>query len=141
MILAMRPDFVATHWNEIKETISPALPPTGITDGMSLNHVLETILSGNATCWVILGDDKIIQGFLITLVSIDYCTKTKSLHLYALAGNFTGTVYEDAWAVLINYARSIGCQRISGMTADPMMVSRAKMFNWDTSWRYMFKEV
>lgn len=141
MILAMRPDFVAQHWDEIREVIGTALPPTGLNEGMSMNNVLETILSGGAVCWTGAGADNVIQGFLITTISTDYCTGIKSLHLYALAGNFTGDVYEEAWGIFIKYAKEKGCRRISGMSKDPMMLMRAKMFNWNTEWHYLYKEV
>jgi hypothetical protein len=141
MLLAMRPDFVALHWDEIGNTIGAALPPTGLNEGMCMNKLLERILAGKVTCWTVTDVNKVIQGFLLTYISEDYCTEIKSLHLYALSGNFTGVEYEDAWKTLLIYAKSKGCRRISGMTAERLMIMRAKMFNWNVDYTYMYKEV
>ncbi len=141
MLLALRPDFVSEHWDEIREELEKALPPVGICDGMSMNRILERILVGGLTCWCVAGSDKKIQGFLLTYVSEDYCTGTKTLILYASTGEFTADVWVDGVDVITKYAKYRECRRIGAYTSNRASLYMAKRFGANIDTRYFYLEV
>ncbi|MFA5379675.1 MAG: hypothetical protein WC455_28210 [Dehalococcoidia bacterium] len=141
MLIELRPEFVAKHWEEIKVEIGKALPPTGINSGISMNKLLERVMVGAVVCWAAVGEDKVVQGFLMTQHIEDYCTGTRSLLLYALSGAFTQDVWDVAADQLYKYAKGTGCKFISAYTKERSVVIEAKGYGFDTDYRFIYKEV
>jgi hypothetical protein len=140
-LLALRPDFVSRHWEEIRDTISVALPPTGLTEGINLNKLLERILSGGMTCWCVIGKDKIVQGFVVTQISVDYATDTRNLLVYCVSGNFTGDVWSESFETLCTFAKAKDCKRIASFTPNKASLYMAAQLGFNVETRYVYKDI
>lgn len=141
MLIALRPDFVATHWEEIAHYVGQGLPPIGLNEGMAMNKVLERILTGNLTCWIVVSRDKVVEGVLLTCTSEDYTTGTKTLLLYALAGNLSDESWEDGYATLVKHARGHGCRLLGAYTENERVLEMSRKYNFNTDVRYIYLEV
>lgn len=141
MLIELRPEFVAKHWDEIKEQVGRALPPIGVNRGISMVRLLERIMAGFVICWAVVGEDKLVQGFLITEHLEDYCTGTRTLLLYALAGDFTQDVWASGAEQLLAYAKGTGCAYISAYTKNRAALMEARMLGFDTDYHFIYREV
>lgn len=141
MLIELRPEFVAAHWDEIKSEVGKALPPVGLNTGMSMNRLLEHIMAGAVLCWAIVGSDKMVQGFLLTQFMEDYCTGTRSLLIYALAGNFTADVWERDAEQIYKFAQGTHCKLITAYTNNRAVLVEAGRLGFNIDYRFIYKEV
>lgn len=141
MIIALRPDYVSEHWEEVSMYVKEAIPPIGINTGASMNIVLERILSGKIICWLLVNTQKIIEGFLLTCINEDFCTGAKTVLLYALAGDFSRESWIDGFFTIHTYAKGLGCKYIAAYSTNPTIINIAKSFNWNTDTKYIYLEV
>lgn len=141
MLIALRPEFVAAHWDEISSYVGTSLPPVGLNEGMALSRVLERILTGNLTCWLVVSKDKVVEGVLLTCTSEDFTTGTKTLLLYALAGDISDESWEEGYVTLVKHARAHMCRLLGAYTENERVLEMSRKYNFNTNVRYIFLEV
>jgi len=143
MLLALRPEFVAHHWPEVREYVSAAIPPVGLNEGHSLNKVLEQILLGKIVCWAILDNERILRGFLLTTIVEDYCTGTRSCLVYSVAGEIfkSQEIWKDGFEALVTYAKGMNCRLLSAYTRHDKLAEVVRHFGFNIDWKYIYLEV
>ena len=141
MLVALRPEFVAKHWGEIGSEFGRAMPPVGINSGFAINVLLERILSGEVTVWIVTDSEGVVKGFIATIVTVDRCTDTKSLLIYILVGDLTIELWRDGSETLREYAKSRGCVFINGFCKNRGELVILKSLGADIEYRLVTWEV
>jgi hypothetical protein len=127
MLVALLPDQVDLHWDILKVAIERSLPPIAINRTHSMNKVLECLLSGIMICWLVVEGNKIV-GFVVTTVSEDFCTDTRTLILYIIFGEANRATWEDSYDTLYKHAKNLDCSFMGGYTIDNNVVNICKSF-------------
>lgn len=128
MLVALLPDQVDLHWDILKVAIEKSLPPIAVNKDHSMNRLLECLLNGIMVCWLVVEGGKIV-GFVVTTVTEDYCTDTKTLILYSIFGGASRETWEDSYATMYKHAKELGCSFMGGYTVDENVVQICKSFN------------
>ena len=122
MLLKLLPEQVSKWWDELREGIELALPPTVGSRPDRMNVLLASILDGELTCWASyrksLDSPSDLIAIVLTTFTFDYISGTKNLMIYCLYA-IKDTVPQD-WADGVKdlslVARSEKCNRIIGFT-------------------------
>lgn len=122
MLVKLLPEQVAEGWDSLWFGISQALPPIAKNKPMTRTRVLQSLLEMKSECWVNAEDGK-INAVLLTTVSEDELSGTRTLLLYALFGyaKITGSDYVEAVELLLRYAKSKGCDTVSAYTNSELL--------------------
>jgi hypothetical protein len=81
-------------------------------------NVLASLLAGRYQLWMVMDDDRLVYGFLITCVSDDPLTNEVFLMIEMVYGFRTSTeeMIHDVYAKLCEYAAAYGCNYIKATT-------------------------
>lgn len=144
MLIRLQEGQIAEYWPEIKVAINMALPPILKGEGDRTNKILESMLVGNAQCWVSVNrDSKKMDGVITTAVVEDMLSGAKSLMLYTIYvdGVSMASSWKEGFETLSKFAKSQGCNRLVGFTKERRILERAKLFGIDTSFTLCVVEV
>ncbi len=79
------------------------------------NELLHALLSDKAQCFIRLGDDRTLQGLMITRIIIDKITSKKFLFLQCLYSfrMVQDEIWKQDWNLVMNFAKSEQCSYVS----------------------------
>lgn len=130
MLTRLLPDQISKFWPIIKYAIEESLPPIAHEHPDKMNRVLASALGGATDVWASYtrGEENRFEGIVLTRLSYDETSNTKSLLIYCLYG------YEEidkgSWSqgleLLAKYAKLRGCSRIIAYTSEPYIIKLAK---------------
>lgn len=117
MLTKLIPEQIASYWDIIKEAVEKSLPPKVVEDQDNMNRILESLLLGNAQCWVshrYNGNSKVLEVILTTQIIYDSMTNTKSLLIYSIYGygKSPNSSWIDGLKTLVKYAYANNCVQI-----------------------------
>lgn len=137
MLTRLLPDQISKHWDVIKYAIEGSLPPVAGEGPEKMNKILMSLLNGKSQCWasyIIEDDVRRFEGIMVTKISHDTISDTRSLMIYCLYSY--GKVKKSSWLTglrtIAKYAISNDCDRIIGYTSVPFLVGMAKKLGGDT---------
>jgi len=141
MINAMLPEQVARFWDVIKYGIEQSLPPISGEHPDKMNRVLSSLMSGRLICWAayyIDGEQRVFEGIMVTTITYDMVSDTKSLLIYCLFGygQVTDQTWLDGLRALTKYGKSKGCTTVSAYTDLDHMVKMTKALGGSSDWHY-----
>lgn len=143
MLIALMPEQVANHWNELKDKLVEFGPPTseGVVD---YNMVLEACLAGAMQIWASTAGEH-VTGYCVTQIINDPFSRSKSLLIYAVftidGKKSILKEWEDAYATMVAHAKAKGCRRICAYSSNPKIISLAQHFGLNVDNRYIIWEV
>ena len=130
------PEQTAKLWPEIKPVVFKALPPTATETRDGMLSILSSFITGRLHCWIITNDEtNAITGILTTAVIPEPITNQRSLLIYTIStvdGGELRAVIRD-FQRLVEFAKSVGCEKIMAYTANPRVSSLMKRLGWDVS--------
>jgi len=98
--------------------------------------ILSSFITGRLHCWIITNDEtNAITGILTTAVIPEPITNQRSLLIYTIStvdGGELRAVIRD-FQRLVEFAKSVGCEKIMAYTANPRISSLMKRLGWDVS--------
>jgi len=123
MVILMRPDAVAEQWEVIKDAIVPILLNDKDVDRVKENRILENIIKGIMQCWLMVSNDAIIA--LATTMFVINPDTTRSLLITSLYGYrmVDSNEWTEGLLHLSKYAKSNGCESITGYTKSKSVIS------------------
>jgi hypothetical protein len=103
-------DHVPAVWDRVVELLEPAVI---VTNGRyTVDDVFLELMIGHLTLWIAFDDDSQIIGCEVTKV-VDYPSRQVLCSIFT-AGNGMREWREPMMALLIRYARDVGCTAIEG---------------------------
>lgn len=142
MLTKLMPDQIANLWNIIKYAVEESLPPIANESSNKMNNILTALLCGNALCWVSYtkseGESK-FEGLVITKITYDDISNTKSLLIYCLYGFEVASKrsWTDGMKALVKFAASQGCSNITAYSEDPSIISLVERLGGETKYRFI----
>lgn len=135
VLLRLQPNQISEHWEVIKEALLASAPP--IMDGADdfVLYVLKQLISSKMQVWVMLNDNRTLIGIVITTVTRDDCSGTKSLLIYCVYGfrPVSSKAWEFGLNKLILFAKSNNCQKLSFYTqSDEILAVINRLGKFDT---------
>ena len=74
MIIKLDADQIAKHWDVIKFGIQESVPPITYGSQNTLNNMLQSMLTGQMQCWVLMNGTQKIQGVAdVNTLLLSYC--------------------------------------------------------------------
>lgn len=144
MLIKLSNEEIVTYWDDVKDTLKFALPPTADVEGdeASLNSILQMLLEGFMQAWALLGDNA-VHAIVITTIQHDLGMGTKSLLIYSLYGFklIDASLWQDGLSTLRTYAKDNACVYITGYTKVPRIVEVVKELGGDVSTLFIKLEV
>jgi hypothetical protein len=112
------PDQVPYVWQAVKALLEPAV---AVTNGRyTTEDVFYGLMAQDMTLWIAFDDDKQIVGCEVTKI-VDYPSRQVLCSLFTAGEQATGSARagmrewrEPMMALLIRYARDVGCTAIEG---------------------------
>lgn len=145
MLLQLTTNQIAEHWDELKEHLVHTLGPVEVLDETSLNQILESLLSGNAHAWVVVGDEEPpkVYAMAVTCFSYDVGTNSKSLTIYSLSGYrfISEELWRDALKTIKRFAAREDCRRVIAYTRVKRIIQVAQGVGGDVGTTMIFWEV
>ena len=140
------PTQVADKWDVFSPAIETALPPTAGNSPSRMNHVLENILSGHLTVYVIyeVTDDNYDTVGVLTVTPTEaHDSPELSLLIYSLTSfiNANRLQIVQVYNALKDVAKLFKCTSISGYTKVPALVDYVKMLKGSADFTYLKLEV
>ncbi|GAG42713.1 unnamed protein product, partial [marine sediment metagenome] len=109
-----------------------------------MNNILSAILVGRMNCWVSfrkLEKGIEITGLIVTTIVIDTCSNTHSLLLYVIYSPEGVELGDDGWVegleALSKYAKSVGCNRLTGYTDVEYVIEMAERFGGEAKYKFV----
>lgn len=99
--------------------------------------MLHQLLSEKAQCWVTLNEQRILLNVSITRIATNPFTKEPELHLqclYAFQG-LTDHIVTEALALYRQFAKSVGCARITGASRHPRACAIMEQYGFQPNYR------
>jgi len=117
-LIKLYPDQISRFWFVLKDAIKAGLP---LETDVDMNRVLTALLDGSLECFVfaIAEDDESVsvRAVVTTMIQKQIGYEGKTLFMYSLYGfQNTGKYLVRGLQQLFDYARSIGCNRVAGIT-------------------------
>jgi hypothetical protein len=116
-------------WPVIKFAVEQSLPPVVGESPDKINRILSSMLCGELEVWAAYDQEsKKFEAVLVTKLSEDRPSNTKSILLYCLYGySFIGEErWKEGYETISKYAKSQGCSRISAYTNVSRLIEIAK---------------
>jgi len=127
------PEQIPKFWRVLEDMIRKALPIIPGESKDKYNNILTRVLEGRMTCWVAYSEregKKKPNGIMITTITEDEVTDTKSLLIYCMATIEDGEPdvqdYQEGIDAWTKYAKSKGCIRVTAYTNIDYLVSMAE---------------
>ena len=141
MINIMLPEQISAFWDVVKYGIEQSLPPVAGDHPDRMNRILSALLSGKLVCWAAYekGEkENRFEGLMITDIVYDGGSDTKSLLIYSLFGydTISSKTWQEGIQVLVKYAISKKCSKITAYTNIPHMVKMANQLGGEASWTF-----
>ena len=133
MLIKLFPDQISDKWDIIKHALSMTL--TDIKD--DFNGILRDLLIGKKVCWVMVDDEEIPKGLVVTELQRHVDTTEPILLIYML---FIYSVPQerilaDAMATMFNYAKSEECTEIYAFSRASGVINMAQRYGADVQTR------
>lgn len=137
----LMPEQISNRWDAIRYAIERAVPPTVITSPEVMNNLLMSLLDGAAQCWISCKnqEDQSVDAILVTTVTEDFLSGTRTLMLYSLFGinPLDDVAYLEGFETLKKYARINRCIKLTVYTNVSRVVEMASKFGWDVEWMFL----
>lgn len=134
-LIRLLPEQAAKFWPEIKPIVGKALPPTAHETFDGMLGVLNHLITGRLHCWLIVDEEsRRLNGVFTTSVIPDPITGQRSLLLYSVSSvdGLEIRPVVDSFKKLLEFAKSVGCQKVIAYTANAKIVSLMKKLGWST---------
>lgn len=117
-LIKLYPDQIGRFWPILRDAIKAGLPLEADVD---MNRVLVALLDGRLECFVfaLAEDDESvsIKAVVTTMIQEQIGYEGKTLFMYSLYGfQNTGKYLIRGLQQLFEYAKSVGCNRVVGIT-------------------------
>jgi len=128
MLIRLEREQVSAAWDDIKDTLIQALPPTAMPDEDAMLSVLQMILEDKMQAWVIVDKTASLNAVIITSIVEDIGTMQKNLLIYSLYGYrfISVDLWQDGLNTMRRFAASMGCKAILGYTEVPRIIDVVK---------------
>lgn len=138
LLIKLSPEQVSNSWDDIKEAIKEALPPTEESSPETLSRALNLILSDQMHCWGIYENGK-LKGLMTTVPVVEGLAGVKKLLIYSLYSYETLSIksYFAGLAKLREFAKSIGCSGIVAYSRNEVIERIVKILGGDVSYKYI----
>lgn len=142
MLTLLMPEQVSSLWNIIKYAIEESLPPVVDESPDKMNNILTALLCGKAQCWasyVKLKEGNKFEGIVITKISHDDVSSTKSLLIYCMYGyeGSSKATWTKGLKALVKFAISRGCTSIVGYTETSSIINLVERLGGETKYRFI----
>jgi len=144
MMIQLRVEQIADHWDIVKHAIEQSLPPiAGDESDGRMNRILSAALSGRLQCWISyeIEEDKLrkLNGIATTQILIDDVCDVKNLLIYSVfsAEEIGAYAWKEGLKTLTDYAISKGCKSLIAYTQIDGIIDLVNKLGGDTSFRFI----
>lgn len=138
MLIRLEPSQVSRYWDDIKAALLYSVPPLVNADEEGLNNILTSLLARRMDAWVLCEEGENgcnVFALAVTQEMMDPGTLERNLLIYSLCGYkfVPEKLWQDGFATLRRFARSVGLKRIVAYTKVPRIIEIAKGLGADCS--------
>lgn len=128
--IQLLPNQVSKGWAWIGGAIAASLPPTCGDSETHMANVLQSIMAGRLTVWLLSNELETIPGIAVTRTYTDDIDGTRTLLIYAMYAftPLTDSQWLDCFQGLIKYAKTKSAEKIIFYTTVPEILKRASSF-------------
>lgn len=144
MLIKLLPDQIAKHWDTIRFGLIHSLPPMTEPTPEVLQNILRNLLIEKMQCWISFDQaEKDIYGVILTYVSVDPQSEYRTLIIYSLYVFSTAKrdIWEEGLRGIEEFAKASNCGKLAAYTAVPEIISIGEKLNFQTSYRYITKDM
>jgi len=107
------------------------------------NELLQALLSDKAQCFVILTEDRILQGLTITRIVVNKVEDVKEMYIQTAYSMVTMSDAElmEYFTIIKQFAEKEGCKRITYNSRNPRIWQIAKVVNCAEQYRHFSFEL
>ena len=137
MVIRLLPVQISNHWEVIKCAIEDSLPPIAGESPEKMNRILMNLLDGKMQCWVRVDEDKKINLIVVTTISEDFCSGTKTLLLYCAFGYGSGhkVMWKELYDTFYKFGQSRGCDRCIAYSDNEYLIKILEYLGGDARYR------
>ena len=142
MLTRLLPDQVSNLWSIIKYAVEESLPPIAGESPNKMNNILTALLCSKAQCWMSYtksGEGNKFEGLVITEITHDDISDTKSLLIYCLYGfeEISKSSWTGGMKALVKFAASRGCSNITAYSEVPSIISLVERLGGEAKYRFI----
>lgn len=135
-LVKMQAEQISRQWPKIKEMIRAGLGKHVSYDEVTMANILQALLVGRLECWCLV-DRKERKIVLLgtTTITVDTIAGDRNLLIYSMfsESGISLLAVASGLAVIKQYAKSVGCNRIIGAIVDERFQKLASRMGADTS--------
>lgn len=142
VIVKLLPEQISEQWDSIRYGIINAVAPIIDPTPEKIQDILCQLLRQDMQCWCVFeGDD--IYGHIVTSISIDINTKSRTLIVYSLFlfRKATPEMWEEGMSAIERFAASNKCNRVAAYTNNDLVISIAEKREYRTDYTYIVKDI
>ena len=125
MIVGLEREAIAENWDQLVELLKLPLRRTDSGRCYTADDVLWKCVEGAWQCWV-AKEGAEIEAIFITFIE-SYPTSYKTLTIYLVGGKGLRKWLRAAWAIAKVFAKSHGCQTITGLGREEWLQALQKV--------------
>lgn len=145
-LLKILPEQVNENWDLIKQSLGLAWPTP--LSNEALAGILQSLLLGKLQAWGLVDiksqDEMVWKALGTTAIVEDEITGVSKLHIYhicVLEGALELDVWKFIWVKFTEYAKALGCSKVSAITRHQRVVDIVESLGGDATTRLIELEV
>ena len=124
MLQKLEPLKASEIWDDLYPNVKAALPQYSANGALLNKALLQAVLRGVLTCWLLTDDNGSVFGVMTTTTSVDFVTGVRSMLIYTLRAlrAISDEEYIDGIKELKGYCEAEKCDQIIAYTKIPKVV-------------------
>lgn len=143
MIIKLQPNQITKLWDSIRYGVINAVAPLVDPTPDNIQDILCQLLRQDMQCWCVFDEDKNIQGYIVTSITIDTNTKFRTLIIYSLFlyEKVSMETWDKGMKDIEEFAKANNCSRVAAYTNHEAVLAIAKNNNYNTDYKYIIKDI